>query len=287
MSVHSLQDWHEKGFVHLRGALQPDLVASLVKDVDELSGCWKAVYAEDEDVDQSTFGGPHERVFNAVAALPALAALTDHPSVLGPLIHLVGENLQVLGSELFRRGSGGTALVPFHTDGGRYLQAVQLSPTSTELQVKVQFFLTDVNQQDNGNFVVIPGSHRRKPEASGRYGVIQQAPDGASTAPYLSQAQQILARAGDAVIFSCQLWHAVAANHSGRVRKSAIIRYGPLWMRPVDYIRQPPEMLNRLTPRQRRLFGDFDPGSSLWEYYEPTGQSELMNLPADKAASRA
>ena len=277
--MHSLDEFHENGYVHVRGALAPELVEALLKEIDALpEERWKSVYAADEDIDQSNFRGRHSRIFNAVAAIPLLAEAIDHPGVLPTLVDVVGENLQVLGSELFIRDSGETPLEPFHTDGGRFMRAVQLAPGSAELQVKIQFFLTDVDQPDSGNFLIIPGSHRRKPKGVGRYGVIEETKAALRTAEYPEGTQQVLAKAGDAVIFSCGLWHAVAPNHSGRTRKSAIVRYGPLWSRPVDYVTQSPQVLGRMTERQRRLFGDLGENPSFWEYYEPTGQTEILGL---------
>ena len=105
------------------------------------------------------------------------------------------------------------------------------------------------------NFLFVPGSHRRK------------FPPKAPTSP--RGAVQLLTRPGDALLFPWSLWHAVAPNRSGRVRKSVTLRYGPLWARPYDHERLPAEVLERLSPRRRRLFGDLGPESRPWECYYP------------------
>jgi phytanoyl-CoA hydroxylase len=141
----------------------------------------------------------------------------------------------------------------------------------------VQFFLTDLSQEDSGNFVIVPGSHRRQvsetlpgcfiPEAN-RYLDEGTLPPGA---------KQVLAEPGDSVVFHHSLWHAVAPNRSGRERKSIIFRYGHLWHRPFDFDTVSSDILKQLSPRQRRLLGDIGPDPGPKDYYKPAGQLELMD----------
>ena len=83
------------------------------------------------------------------------------------------------------------------------------------------------------------------------------------------EAVQVLAEAGDAVIFPWAQWHAVGPNKTDRIRKSVTFRYGQMWCRPYDYERLPLHVLARITPRRRRLFGDMGENYHPTDYYKP------------------
>ena len=57
------------------------------------------------------------------------------------------------------RPSDAEALMGFHTDAGPSLQRIHLHPDSLPLQFKIQFFLTDLSEPDQANFMCGPGSH--------------------------------------------------------------------------------------------------------------------------------
>ena len=90
-------------------------------------------------------------------------------------------------------------------------------------------------------------------------------------------AVQLCAEAGDAVIFSHALWHGVSTNHSRRARKSLIYCYGQMCFRTFDFNGHAPDLLDRCSPRQRRLLGDL---SREWQpgayFYSPEDQPEVI-----------
>ena len=134
-----------------------------------------------------------------------------------------------------------------HTDGGQALRHIRVSETSWPLQLKVQYFLTDLPKPGSGNFTLFPGSHLRPyPEGDN--------PVNAST----PGAVQLCAEAGDAVVFTHSLWHGVSTNHSRRARKSLIYCYSQMCFRTFDFNGHAPDLLDRCTPRQRRLLGDLN-----------------------------
>ena len=254
--------WNEDGYLVLHGALGPAEVARLLAAVDE-------VLARDgvrtkSQTSLRDAGGTAYKVAQAVAVTDALDPLLDHPAVLPVLLALMGPFLQVLGTEIFVRtpGPGTEPLITWHADGGTSLAHTVSNDADPVLQLKAQFFLTDCTHTDSGNFVLVPGSHR------------QVFPGGEEFVPPPS-AVQLTARAGDVLLFPWSLWHAVAPNRRGGVRKSVTIRYGPLWARPYDYERLPGEVMQRLTPRRRRLFGDLGEGARNWSYYYVDLQEQL------------
>lgn len=255
------RQWEEDGYLLLEQALSPEEVAVVLEAADR---------AVADGRRRSQQGGPRAfKVARAVEQDASLDFLLDHPAALPVLLDLLGPSLQILGTEIFVRlpAPGSEPLIEWHKDGGPALSRILHQPGNPALVLKIQYFLTDLSEPDSGNFMLVPGSHRRPFPADG------QVPE-----TDLARAVQVLARPGDALIFPWALWHAVAPNKSGRVRKSATIRWGQLFVRPYDYERPPDHLLARWTPRQRRLFGELRAESEPHEYYytDETDQLRLL-----------
>ena len=233
------RSWRRDGFLLLRGGLPPAEVAHLLARIDDIL---ERYAGSAHRFDQSATA---YKVAEAITLTDALDGLLDHERVFPLLLDLLGPFLQVLGTEIFARPSteSDELAVEWHTDGGPVLGRFLPHGNDPALQLKTQFFLTDMPETDSGNFMLVPGSHRR---LFPREGVAATPPD----------AIQLTVRAGDVLLFPWSLWHAVAPNHSGRARRSVTVRYGQLWSRPYDCDRLPDSVLARLTPRRRRLLGD-------------------------------
>jgi ectoine hydroxylase-related dioxygenase (phytanoyl-CoA dioxygenase family) len=265
------RQWEEQGYLLLEQVLSPGEVAQALVATDAvLAGSGEGVFSQ-----QSGAPGEATRAFKVaqvISRTDALDFLTDHPGVLPCLLDFLGPYLQILGTEVFvrRPGPGEAPLVEWHTDGGPALGQLLASPGFPALQLKAQFFLTDLTEPDSGNFMLVPGSHRRP-----------FLRDGSLTAA-LPGAVQLRVKAGDVLLFPWSLWHAVAPNRSGRVRKSITVRYGPLWSRPYDYERLPSEVLARMTPRRRRLFGDLGESAHPSSYFYPDPVEQLRLMRGDE-----
>lgn len=233
------RSWRRDGFLLVRGALEGSEVRELLGRIDEVV----ERYAGSEHGFKQSAAA--YKVAEAITLTDCLDPLLDHERVFPLLLDLLGPFLQVLGTEIFVRPSSASEelLVAWHTDGGPTLGRFLPRAGDPALQLKTQFFLTDMPETDSGNFMLVPGSHRRLFPKQG----LDATP---------AEAVQLTVHAGDAVIFPWSLWHAVAPNHSGRARRSVTVRYGQLWSRPYDYERLPESVLARLTPRRRRLVGD-------------------------------
>ena len=224
------EHWNEEGYLVLKQVLSPEEIRMLLKAVDPVI----------EDYVQEELGADAPRAFTIIRAIErteALDILTDHPKTFGTILSLMEPYLQIMGTQIYVRYPSDTALIGFHTDAGPSLQQIHPHPQSLPLQFKVQFFLTDVSQPDSGNFILVPSSHRKPfPSKAPEKGFV---PEGAI---------QVLAEAGDAVIFPWAQWHAVGPNKTDWIRKSVTFRYGQMWSRPYDYETLP-------SPRRQRLFG--------------------------------
>jgi hypothetical protein len=225
-----------------------------------------------EDPVRAFRGTPSRRdvcVTPAIVEAIEFGQLLDHPSVFGKILSLMGPYIYLTGSDMLVRHPRDSTVpvTAFHVDGGPSMQRITQTLEDPVIQLKVQFFLTDLLGADEGNFTLVPGSHRRRPPPRGIH------EDELGESP-----MQVIARAGDALIFPWTLWHAVRPNNSSRARKSIIFRYSQLWCRPVDFESIPEAFLQSLTARRRRLLGNFGATTAPRLFYYPskTGQVQLM-----------
>ena len=252
------RDWIDKGYIHLKGVLPPQQVAGYLAATDGVI----ARYREDhpETRQQNAFN-----IVRLVERSPDFDSLLDHPGSFGVILDLMGPYLQVMGTVVYVRYPGEEMPFDWHTDGGDALRHVRVEPDSRPLNFKIQYFLTDIPGANRANFCLVPGSHRLDFPDRGFAGGAW--PDGGV---------QLKAQAGDAVIFSYGLWHAVSPNRGETVRRSVTLRYGQLWSRPWDYDTAPSETLARMTGRQRRLMGDIGETDAPGAYYAPPDQEDII-----------
>ena len=267
-----LATYEAQGYLHLPGVFTADEIERGLRVIDELSG--SEHQALETHASFLTFDHTL-RVRDAVARTAGLDYFLDHPKLIGPLMSVLNGNIHVLGTDVLVRSVRDEVLEPWHTDGGEYLQRFRLKPGSPSLQVKIQVFLTDVLQPNSGNFLLMPGSHREPPANQTFLCEIPELDEPTSRGELPPGAISVAARAGDILLFPYSLWHAVAPNRT-QPRKTFIFRYGQLWHRPHDYLAQPPEVLERMSPRLRRMFGDFGAKPHPSDFYKPVDQPATM-----------
>ena len=253
------QHWQEQGYLHLKNAIPRD----------EISGYLKA--ADDLIAQQESTTGSYV-ISQVLFRTPGLDGLIDHPGVFGIILDLMGPYLTVLGSEIYVRHPGDPQH-GWHIDAGRSLGQIRVAPDSLPINFKIQFFLTDIPEENHANFCLVPGSHcrampdRREKRPGSNLGLGKENPPGAI---------QMIAEAGDCAIFPNTMWHAVSPNHSDNVRRSFTLRYGQMWCRPFDYEKCPDEVLSRMTPRRRRMMGDLGEGYEPVDYFKPKDQIDII-----------
>jgi hypothetical protein len=249
--------WKEDGFLLLPGLLPPEEVRDLTAAVD---GMWEAHLRQPEVKPKA---GMDRR--NVMEEDDRFVALMDHPVTFPLVLELIGPYIQLSMSEVIVRPPNPEGSALLHTDGGQAMRQIRVTEDSLPLQIKIQYFLTDVEGPDSGNFTVVPGSHKRP------------FPDGGVTGgPYIPDAVQLCARAGDAAFFPHALWHGYVTNRSAQTRKSLIYCYSQQCFRPFDYEKASSELLARCTPRQRRLIGDIGEWKYGSYFYSPSDQVQRM-----------
>jgi ectoine hydroxylase-related dioxygenase (phytanoyl-CoA dioxygenase family) len=254
-----LDMWNRDGYLVLRGVLPKTETSALRSDVDRLH---RKYVLRNPEADATK--GLDRR--NILAESDRYIKLIDHRSTFGIVQQLMGPWIQLSMAQALVRIPNPKYDGYVHTDGGQALSRIRVSETSAPLQIKIQYFLTDVNGQDRGNFVLFPGSHLRPYPHNGD-----------RPTPRTPGSVQIEAKAGDAAIFPHALWHGVAPNKGRRARKSLIYCYSHHCFRQFDFNTLNSEVLDRCTKRQKRLLGDLGadwrPGAY---FYSPKDQEQVI-----------
>lgn len=195
--------------------------------------------------------------------------LMDRPYIFDLIVDVMGPYILLSMTQAIVRPPSERFPGYTHTDGGEALRMIRVDPGSPPLAMKVIYFLTDVNEYESGNLTIFPGSHRRQIPYN-----VDEPPT-----PYSEGSKQIIAKAGDAVLFPHSMWHGPCRNASGVARKTLLYNYCQLFLRQYDF-QVTTAVAEFCSPRQRRLLGDlgydFRPGSY---FYVPTDQVELITAP--------
>ena len=249
--------WKEDGYLVLKGILSSEEIKDLVQVVDQM-------YIEHlKQPDVKPDSGLDRR--NVMEENDIFAEMMDHPVTFPIVLELMGPYIGLGMSEAIIRTTDPEGKGLLHTDGGQAMRQIRMSESSIPLQIKLQYFLTDLPAPDMGNFTLVPGSHNRPfPE------------EGFEEGPYIPEAVQLCVAAGDVAIFSHAMWHGFVANRSDMPRKTLVYCYVQQCMRAFDFERASPELLERCTARQRRLIGDIGEWRYGAYFYSPADQVELM-----------
>lgn len=252
MSAEQRAAFERDGFLIVRNALPVEMIDRLTAAVDRL--CAEGITRE------GLSERNHWQMRNCIGADPIFLELLDWPGILPLVVGILNANIQLVTSHIIVRppnppgtpdtfkGEG------WHRDGGT--SSGEMQEPHPRILLKVNYLLSDQSEPGRGNTQFVPGSHR----LMGR-----PAQDPAAPHPY--GAIEVCGKPGDAVIFEQRMWHAVGPNRSDITRKGVFFGYGYRWLRPMDYVTQPAELLQRCTPLQRQLLGD---AATELGYYIPT-----------------
>lgn len=271
------EQWDNEGLIILRNILKSEEIKLLLGVIDEVIKIYVKSKPELNN-NSSLYGVGAFKILRSIEKTAGLDYLIDHEKIFGLITDLLGPYLQLMSTEIFVRNPMHNTSEKFHTDAGPSMQKILPNSSTPPIQLKVQFFLTDVDDDDCGNFMYIPGSHKQLVSVPTKGCYIPEANKFLDEGQYPPNTIQLKVKAGDILIFPWSMWHGVSRNNSSNIRRSICFRYGQLWCRPHDYITMPSEVLERMTPRQRRLCGDlgryddFEPS----DYYRPKDQLEVI-----------
>jgi len=265
--------WSTDGYLHLKGVLSPDEVKFFGEELDRIR---TLPGYEPSDLPRGHYGLlPHADDLHNEGFMDrrhlldydqAFIDLIDRPGLFDLIVDIMGPYLLLSMSQAIVRPSTDQFPGYTHTDGGEALREVRVTETSRPIAMKAMYLLSDVEGEDAGNFTVFPGSHMRPfPTDADRW-----------PTPHSPGAAQLQGEAGDCYLFAHSIWHGPAANHSGKARKTILYNYSQMFARGYDF-ELVPEVVEKMTPRQRRLVGDlghdFRPGSF---FYAPRDQMTVI-----------
>ena len=263
--------WNKDGYLVLKGVLTEAEIQKLTTVVDQIDAEHRKQLRSENPQDGSgvkPYAGLNK--LNIIEDSYIFVELMDHPVTFPVVLELLGPFVQLSMSQAMIRppnpDNKGLAHA-LHPDGGQAMQRIRVNSNSLPLQIKIQYFLTPLTAPEHGNFTIVPGSHHRPFPA---------AQLGNAESPHNAEAVQLCVEAGDAAVFPHALWHGASNNRSDYARKTLIYCYNHHCFRAYDYKEVSPELLERCTPRQRRLLGDigeWQPGSY---FYSPADQEEVM-----------
>lgn len=263
--------WKEDGYLVLKGALSAEEIKQLTAVVDQMDEEHREQLSSEgaqNGVDAKPYAGLNK--LNIIEKSNIFVGLMDHPTTFPVVLELLGPFIQLSMSQAMVRSpnpDGKGLSHALHPDGGQAMQRIRVDENSLPLQIKIQYFLTPLAAPEHGNFTIVPGSHYRP---------FPTAQLGNAESPHNAEALQLCVEAGDAAVFPHALWHGAASNRSNYPRKTLIYCYNHHCFRAYDYKEPSLELLERCTPRQRRLLGDigeWHPGSY---FYSPSDQEEVM-----------
>ncbi|WP_409344971.1 phytanoyl-CoA dioxygenase family protein [Paenibacillus sp. MBLB4367] len=210
-------------------------------------------------------------VYNSVERDPSILSLIDHPQLLPLMVNLMGYNIQLHISHLTVRKpnpddvkTATSSFINWHQDGP-HPQFPKIGGLTATYYIKICFILSDMSEPNRGNTKIIPGSHRW-PDFH---------PVQTDVNVPLEGEMQVCGKPGDVFIFAQNLWHAGSPNRSADFeRRQLFIGYSPIWIRPIDYHRASPALLEGADPIRRQLLGDIS--ANCFKYYVP--EAEMVPL---------
>ena len=244
LTAERLAALHRDGFVLLPGVLAPSRIDQARAAIDRLSPV---------GLDYQGLVDDHYKcVFNRA---PFWLQFLDLPGVIELAEAALGSDCHLIGQTAWRSRPGFVG-GELHVDYlVMKLPESLLADPAFELPIQVctaHLYLSDIDA-DLCPTAVIPGSHRagRKPlpgesQWQGR------------------EAEPVLCKAGDVLVFRSDLWHAGSRNRStDRSRYLLQMHYGRRMVAqkfsPYLTWQFNPEVLAAATPRQRRLLGEHEP----------------------------
>jgi ectoine hydroxylase-related dioxygenase (phytanoyl-CoA dioxygenase family) len=182
--------------------------------------------------------------------------LLTPPTVFPLIVRILGANLHMMSSQLLYAHPNQE---PKASNGGWHRDLIGSSEdlgydNTPRMAIRVGYYLSDVSRVGSGITLFVPGSHKLKEPLPLEPG---------SDDPERWVRPEI--QPGDAVLWENRTFHAPEINTSPNVRKAVMIQYGYRWVKPVDYVAHPPQLLDRCDPVTRQLLdsGDFNDDGSM------------------------
>lgn len=152
----------------------------------------------------------------------AYLTLIDLPTTFPKVWGVLGWHIHVFHTQLLvtppSHPAAPTGAYGWHQDNNRMNLDLGTTP-QPRISVKVGYFLTDLAEAGMGNLCVVPGSH------------LEDRPD-LAPGEQPERGIEVVASAGDAIIFDRRLWHSASTNQAESTRVFVTVGYSHRWLRP-------------------------------------------------------
>ena len=235
--------FHEEGYLIVRNALDADTVGRLLEAGDRL------VASERTENRQREGKGQFDGFRNVIALDDAFLPLLTNPRTVPLIVQLFGPRIHLATSHLIYKHSDPPG-TPRSTRLPRWHRDIMHTPEDLghahipRMEMKCVYYLTDLSEPCQGATLLAPGSHRLKERLK--------------IDPVTNDPANMLEpslKPGDAVFFENRTWHAGGVNLSGRIRKAVMFGYCFRWVKPMDYLIQPPELVEKADSIGQQLLG--------------------------------
>jgi hypothetical protein len=205
--------FQEQGYVVIENALGEETLEGLRNTVEELKPpC------------------PGE-LHGLLAQAPQWVELLDIPTLLNPVLELLGSQIHLIHSSVASIPPGALSMV-WHEDGPRPWPYPAVNGARPLILLRIGIPLDMEDGQHRRRLVVIPGSHKHPfPH-----------PDEAHLLWERDDVREVKVPPRGAVIFHNGLWHTTAPNTMTTSKRQVYLVFAPLWHKQLDY-KEPPEAL--------------------------------------------
>lgn len=244
--------FESNGYLIIKEAIPVDTVAELDAAVNE-------IYKREKQAGNLE-GNGKLNLRNCLVHHQAFLQLLDCPrsapfawQILNWNVQMITSHLIVLPSLEEEPPNEVKNKIGIHRDGGT--SAREMQEPHPRIMLKIAYAISDQTDVSSGATVLVPGSNRMNgtpptdPKTRGPRGAIS-----------------MNVKAGDAFVFEQRTWHGIGHNWSGKPRKTIFVGYAYRWVKPMDYVTMPKEIVDQCNPVQKQLLGVVDDALS---YYLP------------------
>jgi ectoine hydroxylase-related dioxygenase (phytanoyl-CoA dioxygenase family) len=239
-------EFDERGMLIIRNAVAPETVERVTAAADRIveeagpAGRWIGkAHSVHKRVEYRGLYNLDERFMDLL-----------RPATVFPLIvRILGANLHMMSSQLLYAHPHQD---PADGNGQWHRDLIGSSEdlgydNTPRIAIRVGYYLSDVSVPGSGITLFVPGSHKLKEK-------VPLDPETGDPAHF----ERPDIRPGDAVLWENRTFHAPENNTSPDTRKAVMVQYGYRWVRPVDYVTHPRELLDRCDPVTRQLLESTD-----------------------------
>jgi ectoine hydroxylase-related dioxygenase (phytanoyl-CoA dioxygenase family) len=230
----------DNGYLIVENALPLNLVAELDAVIDDLY--------KNKDLSPHVKPTGELNLRNCIVHHPSFLQLLDWPTTAPLAWQILNWNIQLLTSHLIVLPSGPEpspeekTKLGWHRDGGT--SSREMAEPHPRILLKIAYVISDQQDPKTGATFLVPGSNRMlgRPPVDPQTGLLRGA-------------ISVNVKPGTAFIFEQRTYHSVGKNWSGILRKTIFMGYGYRWVKPMDYIVMPEELIARANPIQKQLLG--------------------------------